>query len=88
VYLAQSMASMGESKQADESEKTDEEGEGEMKDGEAVAAGQGTGSAEDRWNWELSEQARELIEQSQAASLPPKYEGAIKRYYERLSKRK
>ncbi len=91
VYLAQSMASMEEGKQADEGPRTDEHSDetAKMEDGEAVAGGQGDGSGRDgRWDWELSEEARDVIEQSQAGTLPPQYESAIKQYYQRLSERR
>jgi hypothetical protein len=38
------------------------------------------------WQWNLPEQARQIIRQSMAEPFPPGYAAAIKRYYERLSR--
>jgi hypothetical protein len=37
------------------------------------------------WQWNLPEQARQIIRQPMAEPFPPQYAAAIKRYYERLS---
>jgi hypothetical protein len=36
------------------------------------------------WQWNLPEQARQVIRQSMAEPFPPQYAAAIRRYYERL----
>jgi hypothetical protein len=85
--IAMSMSTLNEGKESEETEPQDEEGEAEFKAGEESAVA-GAGGADDGrpWYWDLAPQLREAVEQSQEGDLPARYEPAIKRYYERLSR--
>ena len=88
TVMAQSMATLMEGQQSDESEQKDRQGKPKTGDGEGTTAGTDARTGDGRpWYWNLPPRARDAISQSLAAPLPPKYESAIKRYYERLSNR-
>ena len=88
TVMAQSMAPLRQGDQSDESEQEDRRGQPEIGEGDAAGA-----TAEARtddgkpWYWDLPPRARVAISLSWAQPLPPAYESAIKRYYERLSHR-
>ncbi len=88
TIMAQSMATLSEGQQADENEQKDRQGKPRMgpDDSGAVTAAD-KGDDGKPWYWNLPPRAREAISQSLAQPLPPEYESAIKRYYERLSNR-
>lgn len=84
--VAMSMAAMTEGERGDDDDPSEDPGEVEDREGEGgLLVGPGGERGTQPWYWELSPEAREVIEQSQAESLPPAYESAIKRYYQRLS---
>jgi len=88
TVMAQSMATLMKGDQADESEQKDRQGKPEIGEGGGEGAATEAGTDDSKpWYWNLPPRAREAITQSQAESFPPKYQAAIKRYYERLSNR-
>lgn len=86
--MAMSVSSMTQSEQAGLSDPNADTGQSKAGIGQDIQAGSDTGGdAGKPWYWDLPPSARDAVSQSMGEAFPATYAPAIKRYYERLSKR-
>ena len=88
TIVASSMASLSDVDQSNANQQGAAPGQSSVGTGEGGGTSESVAGDNKPWYWNLPPRAREAIAQSLAEPFPPKYETAVKRYYERLSNRK